>query len=110
MGHEVQDRASLEMARRIAADLPRHPQWLNIARANISRWSQQNQDAPTLLRCYAEWKELLDRPLAEIAATLTNETDEGQRLRQNSPFVGILTPRQVWEIKRNARSHEKAAT
>lgn len=103
MGHEYQDRVSLEMARRVAAGLEEHPEWLELARANLNRWEARNADSPGLMRCYAEWRAILDRPVPEIRALLTQENDEGQRLRQNSPFVGVLSPAEVWEIKRRHR-------
>ena len=109
MGHEYQDRVSLEMARRVAAGLRDHPEWLELARANLERWSRQNHDAPTLLRCYAEWSRLLSHPVAEVQAILTAETDEGQRLRQNSPFAGALNAREVLEIKSRLRHHATTA-
>ncbi len=99
MRHEFHDRVSLELAKRIAAGLPEHPEWLDVARDNLDRWARLNSDAPALLRCYAEWRELLRKPVEKIRAVLTAETDEGQRLRQNSPFAGILSPSEVWEIK-----------
>ncbi len=104
--HILQDRVSLALAHRIAECLPEHPEWLELARQNLRRWIARNHDAPRLLRCYQEWQELLDRPVEEICAVLTMETDEGQRLRQNSPFAGALSPEEVLEIKRLARSHE----
>ncbi|SPE60432.1 hypothetical protein SBV1_410121 [Verrucomicrobia bacterium] len=110
MGHGVQDRVSLELARRVAAGLPQHPEWLELARANLERWSQQNQSAPALLRCYAEWRELLTRPLDELTTILIAETDEGQRLRQNSPFAGVHRPQEVWQIKSQIRHHETTPT
>jgi hypothetical protein len=61
-----------------------------------------------LLRCYEEWRTLLVRPTAEIAAILTAETDEGRRLRQNSPFAGALNAEEVWEIKSRLRHHATA--
>ena len=109
MGHEVQDQVSLELARRVAAGLPKHPEWLEAARANLERWSRRNHDAPALLRCYKEWQQLLSRPLTEIIAVLTAENDEGQRLRQNSPFAGVLRPEEVWEIKSRLRRHATTA-
>jgi hypothetical protein len=105
MGHEVQDQVSLELARRVAAELQKHPEWVELARANLDRWSRQNHDATALLRCYAEWRQLLSRPLEEIAAILSSDTCEAQRLRQNSPFAGVLSPREVWEIKSFVRRH-----
>src|SRR5262245_42200523 len=86
-----------------------HSEWLRLARENLERWSRQHQNVPQLLRCYAEWRELLSRSAAEIAAVLTAETDEGQRLRQNSPFAGALPPEEVWEIKSRFRRHATAA-
>jgi CRISPR/Cas system-associated endoribonuclease Cas2 len=66
-----------------------------------------NAGVPSLLRCYEEWRELLEREVSEVCAILTAETDDGQRLRQNSPFAGILSPREVWEIKSR---HQHATT
>jgi hypothetical protein len=108
MRHDVHDRVSLELARRIARALPRHPECLDVARANLDRWAEQNSDSPGLLRCYAEWRAILSRPVSEICWLLTAETDEGQRLRQSSPFVGVLSPSEVWEIKRHARETASA--
>jgi hypothetical protein len=109
VGHEFQDQVSLELGRRVAAGLAKHPEWLELARTNLDRWSRQNHDAPTLLRCYLEWRDLLARPLAEIIEILTETSEEGQRLRQNSPFVGVLSPQEVWEIKSRLRRHATSA-
>ncbi len=106
MGHEHQDAVSLELASRIAAGLPDHPEWIELARANLDHWARRNHDAPGLLRCYAEWEEILQRPIAEVCAILTADTDESQRLRQNSPFSGVLSSRNVWEIKSSLRRHD----
>jgi hypothetical protein len=102
MHHQTHDKISLEMATRVAQGLGDHPEWIDLARSNIDRWSRLNHDAPRLLACYAEWRALLERPIEEVAAILTEETDRGQRLRQNSPFAGALSPQEVWEIKRRA--------
>lgn len=88
MSHEPIDRASLEMARRIADGLPEHPEWIDFARNNLKRWSQRNAGSPHLLRCYDEWLTLLELGVAEVRAILTAETDNRQRLRQNTPFCG----------------------
>lgn len=49
-----------------------------------------------------EWMPILERPWEEIRAVLLDESDEGQRLRQSDPFVGILTPQERWAIYRDA--------
>lgn len=109
MRHDYQDRVSLEIGRRIAAGLPNRPEWLALARENLARWTARNHDAPRLLQGYAEWQEILERPLGEIIEILTAETDEGQRLRQNSPFPGALPYQEIWDIKRRMRSDQTAA-
>lgn len=108
MSHRVQDRISLELAQRVAAGLPDHREWLELARGNLDRWTRRNRDAPGLLRCYAEWRDILDRPVESICALLTAATPEGQRLRQNSPFAGVLLPSEVWAVKRRCREETPA--
>jgi hypothetical protein len=107
MLHALHDAVSLEIARRIAGGLPTHPEWLTLAKSNLHRWSTLNRDTPALLRCYQEWRDLLEKPTGEISAALQDPTETGQRLRQNSPFTGALTPAEVWQIKR--RIHETNA-
>jgi len=103
MNHFETDQVSLELARRIAEKLRWEPEVIDFARANLSRWSQQNASAPSLLRCYAEWQKILSRPVEEICALLCSSSDDAQRLRQNSPFAGVLTPTEVWEVKSRFR-------
>jgi hypothetical protein len=103
MNHFETDQVSLELARRVAEKLRWQPEVIDFARANLLRWSQQNASAPSLLRCYAEWQQILARPVGEICALLCSSSDEAQRLRQNSPFAGVLTPAEVWEVKARFR-------
>ena len=110
MTHDLQDAISLELARRVVVRLRASPSLLDVARANLARWSRQNADAPSLLRCYAEWQAILAFPLDEVCDLLCAETEEGQRLRQNSPFAGVLPPAEVWTIKAAIRKrHAKTA-
>jgi hypothetical protein len=106
--HELTDEISLTLGRRVAERLSRQPELLRIARENLDRWAKLNADAPSLLRCYAEWREILERPVEEICRVLNSNSEEARRLRQNSPFAGVLSPREVWELKRSFR-HETAA-
>jgi len=103
MNHFETDQVSLELARRIAEKLRWQPDVIYFARANLARWSQQNASAPSLLRCYTEWQKILCRPVEEICLLLCSESDDAQRLRQNSPFAGVLTPTEVWEVKSRFR-------
>jgi len=76
---------------------------LDVAYQNLDLWSKQNADAPGLLRCYIEWRGILEQPLEEICCVLTSQSEEASRLRQNSPFAGVLNPQEVWEIKKSFR-------
>ena len=49
-----------------------------------------------------EWLIILQRPWEEVRAVLLDESDEGQRLRQNDPFCGVLTPQERWAIYRES--------
>jgi hypothetical protein len=110
MQHEVHDAVSLEMGRRVAARLCEQPALLQIARDNLARWLLHNAGAPTLVRCYREWQDILDRPLADICQILRAETESSRRLRQSSPFAGVLPPSEVWSIKAAIRQrHAKTA-
>ena len=103
MSHSDTDQVSLELARRVARRLRRQPELIDLARANLTRWSLRNAAAPSLLRCYAEWQQILARPLEEICTLLCSEQENAQRLRQNSPFAGVLSPAEVWEVKSRLR-------
>jgi hypothetical protein len=99
MNHSEIDQLSLELARREADRLRQNPELLEIGRANLARWSRQNASSGSLLRCYAEWQEILSRPVEEICDLLCSTSEDAQRLRQNSPFVGVLSQEEVREIR-----------
>ncbi len=109
MSHALIDEISLELGRRTAARLRQQPDLLQLAHDNLARWSRLNSGSPSLLRCYDEWRKILDVSLDEICAVLTADSEEGRRLRQNSPFAGILSAREVWEVKQHFRHATPAA-
>lgn len=101
MNHAQLDRRSLEFGRRIAARLRAEPALLEVARGNLRRWLARPDAGEALRRCHAEWEALLARlDAGQIAALLEREDEEAARLRQNSPFAGVLDAREVWAIKR----------
>ncbi len=107
--HEILDRISAALAGEVARGLPGHPEWIDLARENIERWSRQNAGSPSLVRCYEEWGAILDRPVGEVVAILMGHSQGDVRLRQNSPFAGALSPASVWTIKRRIRDESRAA-
>ena len=101
MNHAQLDRRSLEFGRRIAARLRVEPALLDVARGNLHRWQSRPDTGEALRRCYAEWEALLAQlDAGQTASLLEREDEEAALLRQNSPFAGVLGPREVWRIKR----------
>lgn len=104
--HRHRETQSLAMHRRIAELLKRDPEAvIGKAVRNLHAWMARQQDSPGVA-AFREWLELLDRmtPL-EIAEFIVSESEQAVRMRQSSPFAGVLTPQEVWAIK---RSHEAA--
>ena len=86
------DRVNLEMCRAIAEKVRRKPSLMRIARRNLSRWKKKVRPWPRALR---EWEGIMDRnSLERVLEILTQDNDEGQRLRQSDPFIGILSERE----------------
>lgn len=81
------DLFSLMLHASVAEKLRLNPtEVLQIARQNLARWLKNENSA---LR---EWQEILDNQTPEeIIKIITQDTDEGQRLRSSSPFVGVLS-------------------
>jgi hypothetical protein len=73
--------------RAVAAKLQANAQLLNIARENFERWLNVAPRPPLI-----EWRELLDTtPLPDLLTLLQATDERGARLRQSSPFAGVLT-------------------
>ena len=100
--HAAIDRRSLAMVRRIVEKIDADPARAGFEHAKrvCARWIEQG-NVPA-----REWMRILERPWPEVRHVLLDESDEGQRLRQSDPFVGILTPEERWEIYRQARDEE----
>lgn len=101
MSHDLIDKRSLEYGELIAAKIRKHPELMDFVRANLdqtlseSRLSESGKDA---LR---EWQAILaTHSFDEVLEILTQNSDEGQRLRQSTPFLGILTQQERMEIFR----------
>jgi len=94
--HRLLEARSLAMHAVIARKIDRDPKLLQIARRNVERWSlRRNDERPAWLD---ECSELLKQPWERIAALITEPSESGARLRQSSPFAGILTNQERWRI------------
>jgi hypothetical protein len=87
--HRLLEARSLAMHAVIAAKIERDRKLLDIARSNLQRWrARWKEDVPAW---HDEWSAIVQRPWPEIAAIMTEPSEEGARLRQSSPFAGVLS-------------------
>lgn len=85
--HAWIDRRSLALHEAVAAKIEARPELLDVARANLTRWIARSPHGALL-----EWQRLLDgMPLAQLLALLRADCETSARLRQSSPFAGLLT-------------------
>lgn len=87
--HQEIDARSLRLAEAVADKVDSDLSLLE----GVRRWVSGRE-----ARAYQEWKPILERPWPEVRERLLDPGEEGKRLRQSSPFVGILTPRERWEF------------
>lgn len=83
------DRRAYEMCRLALVHLTADPDGVTAkALANIMVWERQGTCHPWYVE---RWRHLLAHPVG-VGAVLMAENDEGQMLRANNPFAGVLTP------------------
>lgn len=94
--HRLLEARSLAMHAIIARKIERDPKLLAIAHRNVERWSTRWKDAPPAW--LQEWRKVLQQPWQHIAALITEPSENGARVRQSSPFAGILTNEERWRV------------
>ena len=91
--HEILDDRSLEMDRVIAEKIRANPKLVQIALANYERWLANPDYSESNGQAVLEWKSIIENSSVEALVTfLESSSEEARRLRQSSPFCGILTP------------------
>jgi hypothetical protein len=69
------------------------------ARHNLNRWLEGDAFGPGARQSVEEWLKILGgSDVRQLIQIITDPSDEGQRLRSSSPFVGTLTPEERMEI------------
>lgn len=99
--HEHIDRVSLAMDKAIAKKIRADADVVNIARRNLARWRQNGNGQ--LSPAHREWEKILRflEP-GELADFICSQTPKADRLRQSSPFPGVLSPEEVADLWKNA--------
>jgi hypothetical protein len=87
--HRLLDARSLAMHAVMAEKIERNPALIAVAHRNLQRWQERwGQRRP---QWATEWLAILERSWPEIAALMTDPGEASTRLRQSSPFPGVLT-------------------
>jgi hypothetical protein len=104
--HDQIDARSLALARVVASRIDADPDHRAVdkARALCARWKKTTPCADIEL-----WAELLRGGWPEIRAVLLDPSERGARLRQSSPFCGVLSPRERWSLYRSFDHDSRAA-
>jgi hypothetical protein len=85
--HQWIDERSLALHAAVAAKLEARPELLDVARQNLERWLSMRPAA-----ALREWQAILDRaPLPDVIELLRARSADAARLRQSSPFAGVLS-------------------
>lgn len=105
--HRLIDERSLAVDRLTAEKISAHPELVDRARATLARWLQTC--SPRVRPVLLEWQSVLDGPREELLALLVATDERATRLRQSSPFAGILSAEERAAIIRQFRSHDPAA-
>jgi len=94
--HRILDARSLALHCKIKRKIDQHPDLLETPRRNLARWSESaSGPTPAYIQ---EWLEILDQPWPDVAAFITSFSDEAVRLRQSSPFAGVLNPQERKQV------------
>jgi len=85
--HQIHETRSLRMHRLVAERFRQEPvEVIRLALKNLERWHQLGVECDD----FEVWRNLLDGPSHEIVEALTGSSEDATRLRQSSPFAGLI--------------------
>jgi hypothetical protein len=87
--HRLAEARSLAMHTVIAKKIERDQTLLDVPRRNLEHWRARWSRQPA--QWWREWNRVIHQPWPQIAALITEPSENAARLRQSSPFAGILT-------------------
>ncbi len=91
------------MDQAVAEMIRSRPELLEHAKKTLARWIAQRE--PNVPAALLEWRDILEQSsLEEILRLLTRADENACRLRQSSPFCGILPEKTRLEILREYES------
>ena len=106
MGHRRHEEQSLVLHREIARRIRINPDLLTVVRDRLTKDIHSGQFSVSVTDAMQEWLDLLNAgSLAEILELLLDQGENARRLRQSTPFTGILTQE---ERRHVLEKHESA--
>jgi len=93
--HRLLDQRSLALHQAVSETIQRDPSAIERALRNLARW-EATAPGPWI----GEWRSLLLGSRVELLALLVERSERADRLRQSSPFAGVLSPlerRRIYE-------------
>lgn len=98
--HAFLDDFALAYHRAVAERLRAEPEAvLERARRNLNRWAKGDAFGSGERASLEEWRGILgEADVGQLIEIMTDTSEEGQRLRSSSPFVGALSPEERLEI------------
>jgi hypothetical protein len=105
--HSLIDERSLAFDRLIAEKLRLNPALIGKAEANLQRWLVTC--SPSVRPVLLEWQRLLAGSTEALFAQLEATDEPAARLRQSSPFCGVITAAERNRILREFHARESSA-
>lgn len=87
--HRLLEARSLALHCGIAQKIAQNPSLIDVARRNVGAW--RRAAGRKIPRYLTEWRRILARPWPQVAALITEQSERAARLRQSSPFAGVLS-------------------
>lgn len=99
--HEI-DRRSLAMHRAVVSKIQQDPALFIKAQATLQRWRQTvcASSQPYLLA----WEQLMNQGMDACLAVAIEESPRADAMRQASPFAGLLSNQERFQLLKNWRA------
>jgi len=107
MTHAEIDARSRALHRLVAEKLGRDPALLESARRTLTRWRDPMSPGRSE-RYLAEWARILELGTAATVATLLEESERADALRQCSPFTRALSTAERYEFLKAWKARNEA--
>lgn len=103
---DLQYERSLALHTAVAERLREDPEILTRARTKLDEWLSRGGRSTPL---WTRWREILNRPVDEVASFLTERSEDAAWLRKASPFAGALPPEERLRVLREVRARFEPA-